>query len=531
MSAGRGSSPWHTVALLGGLVLIGFALRLPSFGDSIWGDELSTNFVVHGFGVGDVISIIKGDQEGTPPLFFLLAWLTKGIDGAEGLRIVPLAAGLGSIPLTYLVGTRTVGRSAAIVAAALVTLSPFLIVYATEARAYSLMMFFCLLATLTLLIAVKDGRARWWVAYSLSVAAAAYTHYTSVFVLIALFGWAFFARPKGRKPLLLANLGAVVLYLPWVPELLDDRHEPAATIIEQLHPLTFAHARIDLGQWSIGHPLLGVSQLPGTVAICLILGGVLLGAAGALLRLRGREGKRWRPAAGITLVVLLAAAAPVGAVLDNVVGPSVFIPRNLISSWPGLALTAGALVTAGRTPLRWAAVLALLAGFAVGAWVTLEAKNQRPDYAAAARFIEHTGDPGAPVVEVPEPTPGPQTALEAALAPKGDFLPSDRQVLTLGLASSGTRFAAVKAGGALNSTLPVPTPAVVARQAARDAHGGTLFLVGADLTLEQLRAFPGPVSDFLRALPPTYHEVEFRRFTGLSIFPIGVHVLEGSKAK
>ena len=61
--------------------------------DSIWGDELSTNFVVHGFGIGNVISIIKGDQEGTPPLFFLLVWLTKGVGGAEGLRIVPLAPG------------------------------------------------------------------------------------------------------------------------------------------------------------------------------------------------------------------------------------------------------------------------------------------------------------------------------------------------------------------------------------------------------------------------------------------------------
>ena len=62
--------------------------------------------MVNGFGVGSVIHIDpQGDQEGTPPLFFLLAWLTKGIDGAEGLRIVPLLAGLASIPLTYLLGS------------------------------------------------------------------------------------------------------------------------------------------------------------------------------------------------------------------------------------------------------------------------------------------------------------------------------------------------------------------------------------------------------------------------------------------
>jgi hypothetical protein len=524
--AGRRSLQPATVALLGGLVLIALALRLPSFNDSLWGDELSTNFVVHGFGVGNVISILKGDQEGTPPLFFLLAWLTKGVDGAEGLRIVPLLAGLASIPLTYLLGIRTVGQPAALVAAVLMTLSPFQIYYATEARAYSLMMFFCLLAALTLLVALDSGRGRWWIAYGLSVAAAAYTHYTSVFVLLVLFGWAFLARPKSRRPLLLANLGAVLLYLPWVPELLDDRHEPAATIIERLHPLTFANARIDLGQWSIGHPQIGVAHLPGHVAIWLILFGVVVGAIGLVLRARGTG---WRPPAGVVFVVLLAAAAPVGAILDNIVAPSVFIPRNLISSWPGLALTAGALVTAGRPAFRLAAVASLVAGFAIGAVKMLDSDNQRPEYEAAARFIERTGDPGAPVVEVPEPTPGPQTALEAALAPSGAALPEGREVLTLSLPSSQTRFAVVRRGGALNSLLPVPSPARLAHQAARDARGGTIFLVGADVSLETLRVFPGPVSDFLAALPPSYHEVESRSFPGLSIFPIAVHVLEGSK--
>ena len=203
-----------TTGLLLGLILIGLALRLPSFGDSLWGDELSTNYVVNGFGMGSVIHIVLSDQEGTPPLFFLLVWLTKGIDGAEGLRIVPLIAGLASIPLTYLLGLRTVGRPAATVAAVLLALSPFQIYYSTEARAYSLMMMLCLVAALSLLTALDSGRARWWVAFGLSVAAAAYTHYTSVFVLVVLFGWAFIARPKQRRPLLLAGLGAAIFYAP-----------------------------------------------------------------------------------------------------------------------------------------------------------------------------------------------------------------------------------------------------------------------------------------------------------------------------
>ena len=131
----RESSPISaTVLLLVGLILIGLALRLPSFNDSLCGDELSTNFVVHGFGVGNVISSSRATRRARRPSSSFLTWLTKGIDGAEGLRIVPLLAGLASIPLTYLLGLRTVGRPAALVGAALVALSPFQIFYATEAQ-------------------------------------------------------------------------------------------------------------------------------------------------------------------------------------------------------------------------------------------------------------------------------------------------------------------------------------------------------------------------------------------------------------
>ena len=215
-----------TVLVLIGLTGVALLLRLPSFHDSLFGDELGTNLVVHGFGVGDVISIVEGDQEGTPPLFFLLTWLFKGINGPEGLRIVSLLAGLAAIPLTYLLGIRTVGKPAAWVGTILVALSPYQIYYATEARAYALVMALCLAASLTLLAAIDSGRTRWWIAFALSVAAAAYTHYTSVYVLAGLLGWAFLAHPQARRPLLLSYLGAAMLYIPWVPQFLDDRNEP-----------------------------------------------------------------------------------------------------------------------------------------------------------------------------------------------------------------------------------------------------------------------------------------------------------------
>ena len=110
-AAASTSARLETVLPLAGLTIIALALRLPSFGDSLWGDELSINYVINGFGAGNVLDVTRSDQEGTPPLFFLLTWLTKGFGDTEGLRVVSLLAGLAAIP-RHLPGGRAHRRAA-----------------------------------------------------------------------------------------------------------------------------------------------------------------------------------------------------------------------------------------------------------------------------------------------------------------------------------------------------------------------------------------------------------------------------------
>jgi mannosyltransferase len=523
----RRSPSWETVLPLAGLTIIALALRLPSFGDSLWGDELSSNYVINGFGAGNVLDVTQSDQEGTPPLFFLLTWLTKGFGDTEGLRVVSLLAGLAAIPVTYLLGERTLGRPAGMVGAALVALSPFQIFYATEARAYALTMLFCLLAALTLVLATESGRTRWWVAFSLSVAAAAYTHYTSVFVLIALFGWAFLARPDARKPLLLSGLGAAVLYLPWVTSVLDDRHAPAANSLELLRPLTLSSAWEDLVDLSIGHPFIEVTDLLGSPGLWLMAAGALAGAAGIVIRWRrGDDEPPWPKASGLVLVLAVALASPVGAALFDLVGSTVWAPRNLISSWPGMALLAGALVTAGRAPLRYAAVVLLLAGFAIGALKLQDEDYLRPAYADAISYIDQNGSPDSPVVDTITLTPGPQTNLQAALAPKGEAEP-ERPVFTLGFATLEDHLRIRREGLPVLTPLPVASESEVAREAAAEAGTGTMFLITGGAELDQLRGIAGPFADFLNALPPRFHEIGSRAFPGFGLTGFTVHVLSG----
>ncbi len=88
----------------------------------------------------------------------MLSWLATRIDlTPEMLRLPALIGGIGTIPLVYLIGTRTVGRGAALLATALTTLSPFMIYYSAEARGYGLMIFLLLGSTLAMLLAVDRG--------------------------------------------------------------------------------------------------------------------------------------------------------------------------------------------------------------------------------------------------------------------------------------------------------------------------------------------------------------------------------------
>jgi mannosyltransferase len=294
------------------ITLAGLLVRLPSFNDSLFGDELATYFIVTGHSLGQVLDWVRSDLEVSPPLFFVLAWATHSIgDPAESLRLVSLVAGVAAIPLTYALGVWTVGRRAAVLGAGLVAVSPFLVFYSTQARAYALVLVLDLLSTLCLLRALEGRQTRWWIAYAACSCAAVYAHYTAVFVLFGQFAWAFWTRPEARRALLAANLAAAVAFLPWVPELLNDRNGP--NLIGSFDPFGWHALESNLARWSIGHPFIRPLSLPGAVGIWITAAGLAAGALGFALKLRGKT--LGRLPARTTLVLVLALAGPVLAAL------------------------------------------------------------------------------------------------------------------------------------------------------------------------------------------------------------------------
>jgi hypothetical protein len=526
------SSSWSPVLVVV-ITVVGLLVRLPSFGDSLFGDEVGAYWIVTGHGLGRVIYLMSGHSpELNPPLWFIFAWASEKLFGAspQSLKLVSLLAGTATIPLTYLLGRWTVGVRAGLVAAMVVALSPFLIFYSTEARPYALLVLLCLLSTLALLQALRtDGRG-WWAAYAVFSCAAAYTHFTAVFLLVAQLAWAFVTRPQARRPLVVANGAAAIGFLPWLPELIKTSKSPGTKLYEELEPFGLHAIRIDLGHWSIGHPFFTLQTVPGEVASVLALVGVAVAALGVMLTMRAQRVGVLRLPPEAVLAVVLAFAAPVGTAIYSDLRESVWGSRNLISSWPGFAVLLGGMLIYARAPLRAVAVGLIIAAYAIGAVKMTETSHQRPDYESAAAYIDRIDQKSAPVVDLVAPTPGPPTATEAALALDGAG--ARHPVLRIGLPPLT---AVLKA--APYAQLATPSGEAIAREASALAGTGLLFIVAPTSTpigsLESARRAHirggvgqlGMFASFLGALPARFHPITSRTYPGFA--PVTVYVYRG----
>jgi len=184
------------------LTIAGLFLRFYNLGyNSLWLDEATTyNISLQSFdGIWQTIA----SGEFNPPLFYWVEHIMLVFGNSEIiLRFIPAVLGILSIPVFYLVGKEFLDRNTGIIAAAACTVSPFLLYYSQEARAYSMMLFFVALATLFFLKAMKSGNWIHWVLFGIFSALGFWTHFYAIvmigaLVLYALIVWA----PKIRTEL------------------------------------------------------------------------------------------------------------------------------------------------------------------------------------------------------------------------------------------------------------------------------------------------------------------------------------------
>jgi Dolichyl-phosphate-mannose-protein mannosyltransferase len=457
--------------LVAGLTILGFGLRLATFDQSLFGDELSTYWIVHDQSLGDVLSSVRSNDEITPPLYFVLGWFTLEIGGdPEWVRLPSLIAGTATIPLVYLVAVRTLDRTAGAIAAAVIALSPFMIYYSVEARAYAVMIALLTLSTLALLHAVSSGRTRWWVVYAICACGALYSHYTSVFVLAAQFLWVVWKHREALRACIVANVAAAIGFAPWLPGFVADNDSPTTEILDSLQPFDFGAVSDAIENWAVGYPYIPGSVLPGTVARVMIVAGVVLAVAACtpqLWRFIERHGAAAvrRIPAGAALVALLALSTLVGEAIFSAVGTNLLGARNLNASWPGLALAIGGIVAAAGVPLMILSGALVLGGYASGAVQTQGDEAARADYAGVAKAIEERWGDADVVVDGVAFTPVPQTGLDV-------YLPQTHPEVRLGLPITDRPFLPFD---------PVPPLDEQIDQAISLGRSGSIFVVAYEL--------------------------------------------------
>jgi hypothetical protein len=498
-------SPAAIPAALVALTVLGAAVRWIVAGQDFFADELATYWIVSTNGLGGVVDTVSTTAEITPPLGFMLAWLGAQIDlSPEAVRLPALIAGIGTIPLVYAVGVRSVGRAAALAAAAFTMVSPFMIFYSAEARGYGVMMALVLLSTLALLHAIDDdGRRRWWVAYGVFVALAAYTHYTSIFVLGGQFVWALWAHPKARKPLLIATAVAALAYIPWLPQLKGDMDSPTTDILGALTPFDLPSIKLYTGHWLFGFPyakVAGLRDLPGLAGLLLIAAGLVLGAVG----LWGRRAvlRRWFAANDnrILLVVLLALATPAAEFLASLVSTNIFSTRNLAASWPYFALATAALITVGKGWMRIVAVALVTIGFGFGAVKMLSTDYERPNFTELSEW--RAADPEGVIVDAAAFTPGPLANFDVEESDPG--VP----VYRLNIPEQKTE--------PFDLADRLPDPTELAKRAAAEADGGPITVVSTvdPNPIAGARTETALAAQFIDSLPPGYVQTETKVFPG-----------------
>lgn len=506
---GAGRLPGRLVwALLAVAVAAGAWLRFSVFGQSLVGDELSTLWIVREHGLGGTLDFVAGDGEITPPLYFVLAWVSSRIDSApEMVRLPSLLAGLGSLPLYYVLGKRLFGPQAARIALAVAALSPILVYFSAYGRAYGLLILLLLLSTVTMLRAADTGLTRWWIAYAAASCLAMYSHYTAAFVLLAQLLWLLWYLPEARKPALAANLGAAALYLPWVPSLIADSDSPTTPILEALQGTGFEAKRVALEQLLFWQIEAGDWSLGGRWDAALVAAGVLVAliVVGVALLRSDRPG-RFRPDPGLVLAVGVALATPVGALLLGLVSTDIFGGRNLGPSWVAIPLLVGALLAACGPVWRIFCMALVGAGLLAGSVQLADNGRTGFRYEDAARLIDGRATAGDTVIDASHLTPVPLTPLDAYL----DF---DGPQFPLGLQSGEPPF--------LPGT-PVPDPGQ--EWARAFDSGGTVFVV--TLVGGQSLAGDGSLSLAGRELeiPAGWQVKEQQTFDG--IYPLTVTVVE-----
>ncbi len=285
------------------------------------------------------------------PLFFLLArlWLNLGENSLIMMRALAVAISLLVFPAFYWLLQELFASSLiSSLGIMLMSVSPFFVVYAQEARPYSLWTVSILLVSASYLRAISQDRQRSWLVYTLTLVVAFYTSLLSFLVVVGQGLFLCLSKYQNRLAILqkylLSNLVALVLFAPWIYVMLIGMKDLETNTAWMRSSLDFSAL---VATW-IATILLIFGDLPLSadgdaiqmaIAVSLIMGCLGLGFAlkrfWPLLTLSQQKTMRWLTLGVVCLTVisLLKAQNSLAIDLTTLVGIIIAIFILALSSY------------------------------------------------------------------------------------------------------------------------------------------------------------------------------------------------------
>ncbi|MCX5713497.1 MAG: glycosyltransferase family 39 protein [Candidatus Omnitrophica bacterium] len=204
------------IIILLSMLVLGFILRVYHLGNlSLWFDELCTARR----SVFSPSAIINNAAFSSfPPLYYLMMnlWIKAFGSSEFALRFPSLIFSCLSLIFVFIVAKELFNERVGLYSALLLSVSPYSINYAQEAKMYSLLWLLGILSFLYFYRFTQCGSVKNLVLYSIFAILSIYTMYIGFIFIITqnLLFFAFF-NPKLKKKWLLGQLLIVVAFLPW----------------------------------------------------------------------------------------------------------------------------------------------------------------------------------------------------------------------------------------------------------------------------------------------------------------------------
>jgi uncharacterized protein (DUF2141 family) len=390
------SKPWYGQPRLLWLIIILLAGAVYFTGiahESLWFDE-SYSYIMASHSPGALLGLMASDNH--PPLYYLLLSAVMSIFGNSvwALRLLSVLgaiglASLGAGPVRRIAGNRT-----AFIYAGIVLFTPVVLIYAHEARMYSLATFCVTASILYGYLAVRDNRRGDWFFFGLASLAAAYLHYyglmAAFFMHLLIFLWLLFKKREYLRSYFVTGAAVTVGYLPWlvffyrqVTMVNKGFWIPAVTWQGILNAMIQPFAYKDSSAPS-------VPAMTGVLVFSAIL--IVVG----LVIAKRKAGDEWTFGLFALVVLLCSFIFPI---LISLVSSPIFYARY-ITVLDGLFLLLLSLGI-GLLPGKWILQVAALGLFAFANVPTLRnvyVQSFNPPVDRAAEYIQKEIQPGDPIV-------------------------------------------------------------------------------------------------------------------------------------